>query len=253
MTDGHSLYPVSLDLHGRAVLVVGGGPVAARKVAALVSCGARVTVVAPDVDDALAVLVARGESDAGSVEIRRRPYRRGEARDYRLVLTATGVPEVDGAVSADAEAAGVWVNSADDAARCTFVLPSVHRDGQVTVAVSTGGASPALAAWLRRRIAASLGPGLDDLAALLHEARDRVRQAGGRTEDLEWQVLLDGPLPRLVAEGRTDEARALLDELMVSSGVGDEPDRAAASGLGDHPDRAGASGLADHQDDRDDQ
>ncbi len=102
--------------------------------------------------------------------LERRPYGRGDASGFRLVVTATGNPEVDGAVYADAEAAGVWVNSADDRAHSSFILPAVHRDGAVTVSVSTGGLSPALASWLRTRLAAQCGDGLGTLAQLLGDA-----------------------------------------------------------------------------------
>ena len=140
-------YPVSLDVEGRACLVVGGGPVAARKASGLLRCGAVVTVIAPDICTAMAEL--------SPLTIARRPYAAGDAGGYRLVVTATGIAAVDGAVYADADAAGVWVNSADDSEHCSFILPSVHRDGAVTLAVSTGGQSPALASWLRRpRLAA---------------------------------------------------------------------------------------------------
>jgi siroheme synthase-like protein len=197
------LYPVVLDVAGRPCLVVGGGPVARRKVEGLVTCGALVTVVAPEVDPEIVALGAAVE---------RRPYRRGEAAGYRLVVTATGVPEVDCAVAADAEAAGVWVNSADDTANCTFQLPAVHRDGSVTVSVSTGGASPALATWLRDRVAGQLGPGLGTLAALMAEARAKVTADGRPTTGLDWRAVLDGPLPDLVRAGRLEEARRLLDD-----------------------------------------
>src|ERR1700694_5354340 len=99
-------YPVNLDLNGRTCLVVGGGPVAVRKVTSLVACGADVTVVAPRVDAAISKLT--------TVTIERRAYRRGEAAGYRLVITATDDPAVNQSVYDDAEAAGVWVNSADD-------------------------------------------------------------------------------------------------------------------------------------------
>jgi len=206
---------VSLDLDGRSCLVVGGGPVAARKAAGLAACGARVTMVAPAPCDEAEVLARR--PGPGTLTLVRRAYRAGEAAGYRLVVTATGRAEVDGAVAADAEGAGVWVNSADDVEHCTFILPSVHRDGPVSVAVSTGGASPALAAWLRHRAGSALGPGLGTLAGLLDEARAAVRAQGRSTESVDWQRLLDGPLPGLVREGRTEEARALLAR---ATGVG---------------------------------
>ena len=127
------------------------------------------------------------------------------------MVPATGVHEVDASVAEDAGAAGVWVNSADDAAHCTFLLPAIHRDGPVTVAVSTGGASPALATWLRRRVAEACGEGLGTLAELLGDARRRLQAAGRPTESVDWQALLEGPLPDLVAEGRLEEARRLVD------------------------------------------
>ncbi|HVX21270.1 MAG TPA: bifunctional precorrin-2 dehydrogenase/sirohydrochlorin ferrochelatase [Acidimicrobiales bacterium] len=211
------MYPVALDMAGRPCLVVGGGPVAAGKVAGLVRAGAAVTVVAAAVGTALEALVAEGDgaapgSEQGSVTVHRRPYRAGEAAGYRLVVAATGTPEVDGAVAADAEAAGVWVNSVDDPEHSTFHLPSVHRDGPVVVAVSTGGASPALASWLRRRAGRELGPDLGTVATLLEDARRRLQAAGRPTGSVDWPALLDGPLLQLVRDGRTDEARRLIAE-----------------------------------------
>jgi siroheme synthase-like protein len=208
---GDELYPVVLRVAGRPCLVVGGGPVAARKCAGLVDCGALVTVVAPRVDPAI---------EAMGATVRRRSYRSGEAGHYRLVITATGIPEIDGQVSADAEAAGVWVNSADDPDRCTFVLPSLHRDSPVTVAVSTGGSSPALAAWLRRRIGEDVGPGLGTLATLLEEARQDLRARGRDTGSVDWRALLDGPLPELVRSGDLEAARELLARAVADATAG---------------------------------
>jgi siroheme synthase-like protein len=173
-------YPVSLNVSGHSCLVVGGGKVAARKARSLLDCGATVTVIAAAVSDDM------------------------EA----LVVTATGIPEVDGTVYADAETAGVWANSADDPAHCSFILPAVHRDGAVTVSVSTGGLSPALASWLRTRLAADAGEGLGVLAQLLGEARASLKQAGLSSESVDWTPLLDGPLLELIRAGDIDNARA---------------------------------------------
>lgn len=209
--DRPACYPVALRLAGQSCLVVGGGPVAARKVAGLATAGAVVTVVAPDIGpETEALTAAPPAAGAGPVTLERRRYRPGEAGRYRLVVTATGDPAVDGTVAADADAAGVWVNSADDPAHCTFLLPSVHRDGPVSIAVSTGGASPALARWLRLRVGAAAGPGLGALAELLEEARRRLAAEGRSTEDVDWPALLDGPLPELVRRSDLDAARALL-------------------------------------------
>lgn len=208
------LYPVGLIIAGQRCLVVGGGRVAARKIGSLLRCGAAVTVVAPEAHVAVGLLAAEGAFEqlvGPHPEIHLRPYSPGEAAGYRLVVTATGDPAVDAAVFGDAEEAGVWVNSADDPEHCSFVLPAVTRDGPVTIAVSTGGSSPALASWLRRRIADTLGGGLGALASLLDDARREIHSRGASTETVDWESLLDGPLPELVRQGRLAEARILLD------------------------------------------
>jgi siroheme synthase-like protein len=112
----------------------------------------------------------------------------------------------------------VWVNVADDASHCSFLLPAVARDGDVSVAVSTAGASPALAAWLRDRVVEALGPGMGDLAALLEEGRRRVHDLGRSTETIAWRELLDGSLPELVRQGRIDEARVALHAFLDDPG-----------------------------------
>jgi precorrin-2 dehydrogenase/sirohydrochlorin ferrochelatase len=210
---GLDVFPVGLVVTGRRCLVVGGGAVAARKIAGLLACGASVTVVAPELHEAVATLAEEGALDGVDehpLDLQLRPYRAGEAANYRLVFTATGDPTVDAEVHRDADAAGVWVNSADDPTRCSAVLPAVHRDGAVSVAVSTGGASPALASWLRDRVATALGPGLGELAELLAEGRAAAVSGGRATSDIDWRGLLDGPFPSLVAEGRLTEARRLM-------------------------------------------
>lgn len=197
-----SYYPVSLDVSGRTCLVVGGGSVAARKARTLLDCGGVVTVIAPTFSEEMEALIPRLHA------FERRPYCEGEAATFRLVITATGIPEVDGAVYADAEAVGVWANSADDVAHSSFILPAVHHDGPVTISVSTGGVSPALASWLRTRLAAGYGDGLGVLAHLLGEARSNLKRAGLRSDTVDWVRLLDGPLPELVRAGEIDKARA---------------------------------------------
>jgi len=204
-------------VRGRRCLVVGGGRVAARKVAGLLACGAAVTLVAPEAHVAVTELARGGHIEAiedTPLDIQLRPYRRGEAGGYALVIAATGDPAVDDAAHRDAEEAGVWVNVADDAARCSVVLPALFRDGPVTVTVTTGGASPALAGWLRDHAADALGPGLGELALLLEEGRRRVHERDQSTERVPWRELLDGPLPGLVRQGRTDEARRVLDAFL---------------------------------------
>jgi precorrin-2 dehydrogenase/sirohydrochlorin ferrochelatase len=163
-------------------------------------------VIAPSLASDMEALVPKLHA------VERRPYREGDAASFRLVVTATGLPEVDGAVHADAEASGVWINSADDRAHSSFILPAVFRDGTVTVSVSSGGLSPALSSWLRDRLAAQC-EGVGALAELLGEGRARLLQAGRRSDSVDWRQLLEGPLPELVRAGDVDAARALVDDV----------------------------------------
>jgi siroheme synthase-like protein len=184
---------------------VGGGRVGARRARELASSGASVTLVAPDLDPSL----EHPEAGEGAVECRARPYRRGEASSYHLVVAATGDPDTDREVVADALGAGVPVSSADGADPGNVSLPAVRRDGAVTIAVSTGGTSPAFAVWLRDRLGAALPPGTATLAELAGEAREALRRTGAPAGSVDWKAAFDEAAP-LVASGRVDEARALL-------------------------------------------
>lgn len=190
-------YPVNLDLNGRSCLVVGGGTVAARKVASLVACGAAVTVVAPSIHPDIDTLT--------SVTIERRRYRRGEAAAYRLVITATDDPATNQTVYDDAEAAAVWVNSADDPERCSFTLPAVVRRGPVLLTASTGAASPALSAWLRGQLEQAFGPELADLADALAVHRARLHATGESTEGVDWPTIIEAERARLDRTSRNLE------------------------------------------------
>ena len=202
MHDLPTSYPVNLRLASQPVLVVGGGPVAARKVKALLGAGARVTVVAPAAVDGIA--------KHPDVVWQRRRYESPEAGSYRLVVTATNDPATNAKVARDCEAANVFVNSADDPANCTFTLPSIARRGDLQVAVATGGRSPALARWLRRRIEREIDSGYATLLDLLAEARAEAQSTFGSSEIPGWEAALDSGLLELVRVGRVDEARSLL-------------------------------------------
>lgn len=202
------LYPVNLVVAGRRCLVVGGGRVALGKVSELVACEAVVDVVAPEVLDELAAL---------DVTCHRRPYRSGEVADYRLAFTATDDPAVNRQVFLDGEAAGVWVNAADDPANCSFTLPSRVRQGPLLVTFATGGMSPALSSWLRRRFSEEFGPEYVTLMELLSDERSRLRAAGRTTEGLNWQGALDSGMLDLIREGRLAEAKELLQACLSSS------------------------------------
>ena len=203
------LYPVNLRLRGRSVLMVGGGPVALSKVEGLLEGGAdSITVVAPDV---------LGEFDDLDVEVERRAYRAGEAADHRYVVTAVDDRDVTAQVWADAEAAGVWVNAADDPEFCSVTLPSRVRRGPVLLTASTGGRSPALSAWLRSWMEREFGSEVEVLLDLLSEARERIRAEGRSTEGLDWQKALDSGMLEMVRQGRIVEAESVLWSCLSSS------------------------------------
>lgn len=155
-------YMACLDLTGRSVLVVGGGPVALEKVVGLLASGARVTVVAPEIVPELAAL---------EVVIVRRAYRSQDLAGRFLVVAATSTTTVNRHVFADAEARAVLCNVVDVHELCSFILPAVHRHEPIAVAVSTGGASPALAQHLRDQIAAVVRPEHAELAHRLGALR----------------------------------------------------------------------------------
>lgn len=194
-------YPVNLLLAGRRVLVVGGGSVAAAKIAGLLAAEALVHVVATRVSP---------EIRAMDVTWQERPYARGEVTGYRYVVACTDEPETNQAVFDDAEAAGIFVNAADDPARCSATLPARLDRGPLLVTVSTSGHSPALAGWLRDRLADVVGPEHETLVTLLAEARAALTAAGASRPAADWRRALDSGMLDLIREGRIDDAKALL-------------------------------------------
>jgi siroheme synthase-like protein len=200
-------YPVVLDLTDRPCLVVGGGAVALRKVGGLVEAGARVTVVSPWISAPLLRLAT-----AAALHWRPREYAAGDAAGFALVVVATDDPRVSEAVAAECRERGVWVNCADRPASCDFILPAVLRRGAVTLAVSTGGASPTMARAVREELDALLPEEIAPLTEVMAEVRGALRAAGVFPDAARWRQALDGELRRLVSAGRTAEARARLRE-----------------------------------------
>jgi precorrin-2 dehydrogenase/sirohydrochlorin ferrochelatase len=195
---------------GRRCLVVGGGPVAERKVAGLLEAGARLTVVSPAVTSRLADW-ARAER----IRLIGRDYAASDLVGHSVVFVATDDGRVNADVARDARAAGVLVNAADDPAHCDFILPAVLRRGELTVAVSTGGASPALARTVRDELDAYLDrEDYTALARVAADARRTLRDRGTRAPWERWRAALGGEVRELVRADRLDAARErLLDGL----------------------------------------
>jgi siroheme synthase-like protein len=178
MTEPRFAYPVFLDLHDVLVLVVGGGPIGARKVAGVHAAGANVRLVATAVSDAV--------DRAHCAEIRERPFEAADLDGVRLVITATGDRDTDASIADAARARAIWTNAADQPVDCDFILPAIANRGRVTAAISTDGASPALAKALRDRWASVLSEEVAALADELAAERAAVKARGESTEDIDW-------------------------------------------------------------------
>ncbi len=171
-------YPVFLDLTDVPVLVVGGGRIGARKADGLIAAGASVRLVAAEVTD-----FVRREAMS---EVREKTFDESDLDDMRLVVTATGDFDVDQRISVASRARGIWTNAADQPVDCEFILPAIARTGRVTGAISTDGASPALARYLRDQVADLLDDRVGEIADVLAAERREIQAAGGSTEDIDW-------------------------------------------------------------------
>ncbi len=204
--------PIFLDVRERPCLVVGGGEVAARKCALLLRAGAHVTVLAPELGMSL-----EAERASGRIEHRAAHFRDEDLAGQALAIAATDDEEVNRAVAAAAAARAIPVNVVDRPDLCTFILPSVLERAPLTVAVSSGGASPVLARLLRARLESFIPAGYGRLAALAGAFRERVKQRFKPQERRRfWERVLQGPIAELVYSGRDAEARKALEEVLDS-------------------------------------
>ena len=173
------MLPLALELRGKDVLVIGAGRIGAGKAALLVEAGARVTIITR------AVLT---ELPRGLAALHERDYRDGDLTGYALAVSATGDASVNDLVVDEARRANVWLNVVDDPTRSDFFFTAVHRAGDVTVSVSTEGASPALAQELRAMIAESLPDNLAEVAQQLRVERASFHADGASTEGVDWRA-----------------------------------------------------------------
>jgi uroporphyrin-III C-methyltransferase / precorrin-2 dehydrogenase / sirohydrochlorin ferrochelatase len=208
-----AFYPVFLDLRGRRAVVIGGGAVAEHKVRGLLAAGAHVTVVSPQMTPDLADLAMHG-----AIEPRQRAYRAGDLAGAWLAIAATNDRAVNSAVWAEAERLGVPLNAVDDLDHCSFIAPAIHRQGDITVAVSTAGKSPALAVRLRDRIARLIGRAEAQLCELLGELRPELaeRVPGARARTALWYRIVDSDVIEFVRRGDTEGARRRVQELAAA-------------------------------------
>lgn len=199
-------YPLFMNLEGRECLVVGAGAVAARKVRSLLECGAKVTVIGENPVPSLRRL--EGER----LKIRPRKFRSRDLRNYALVFGATDDAAVNSALYRESRRRELPVNVADQPDLCTFIVPSLHRRGDLSIAVSTGGKSPAVARAVREDLQERYGREYGELVALLGAERRRMIQSvpGHRRRGVIWRSIIDdGVLDILRRKGKA-EAKAFI-------------------------------------------
>ncbi|MDH4184783.1 MAG: bifunctional precorrin-2 dehydrogenase/sirohydrochlorin ferrochelatase [Nitrospinota bacterium] len=205
------LYPVFLALAGKKCLVVGGGEVAARKIASLWEAGAQITVVAPWLCPEARELVEKG-----AAKWLEREYTASMLDGATLAIAATGEESVNQKVSQDAEARNILVNVVDQPGLCGFFVPSVVRRGDLVIAVSTSGKSPAAAKRLRKKLEKDFGPEWAVYLRMMGEARELALKAksGQKNREKIFNQLADSSLFSLVKEGQLDKARKLIEEIV---------------------------------------
>ncbi|MGA2969163.1 MAG: bifunctional precorrin-2 dehydrogenase/sirohydrochlorin ferrochelatase [Acidimicrobiales bacterium] len=182
------MFPLVVDLRNRRVVVIGAGRVSAQKVSQLLAGGAHVTVITQEV-------LVPVSSEIQSLVLR--PYEYGDLEGAFLAVSATGKKEVDDRIVLEAGERNILLNVVDDAARSNFFFTAVHRDGDVVVSVSTEGASPALAQWVRDTVATALPKNLATVAQQLRAERHALRSSGQSTENLTWMARIE----ELISDG----------------------------------------------------
>ena len=181
------MYPVCLEISDKLCVVVGGGSVAERKVLGLLTAGARVRIISPLLTNTLT-----GLADEGRIKWLERGYAQGDLAGALLIFAATDSTEVQEAVIQEAGQAGQLVNVIDAPARCSFHVPAVVRRGDLTLAVSTGGKSPAVAAMVRKQLAQSYGEEYSQLLDLISRLREQVLAGDG--DSTERKILFQNIL-----------------------------------------------------------
>ena len=206
-------YPIFLNLTGQPCIVIGGGAVAERKVEGLLQAGAWVTVVSP-------TLTSKLISVAAQEAIRHIPraYQAGDLRGYALAFVATADPGVSAEVATEGRDLGVWVNAADDPSHCDFILPSLLRRGELIVAVSSGGSSPALSRAIREELESYFTEDYTTLAEVVGEVREELKNRALFPGAEAWRHALNGEVRALIRDGSREQVRNyLLKQLGVET------------------------------------
>jgi len=204
-------YPVFIDVNKRRCVIIGGGNIGQEKVEKLLECDADVFVISPEVNPNV-------EDLASSQQISwdKREYQQGDLEGAFIAIAATDDNTVNRQIAKEAEDRNVLLNVVDVTHLCTFIAPSVARRGEVTIATSTGGASPALARTFREKLTTSRILEYADLAPILAQARAELVQRGVKVVPDHWQIQITDGLLNLVQSNKSDEAYKILMDGLLS-------------------------------------
>ena len=209
-------YPVFLNLTNRRCLVIGGSHIAAEKAFGLRAAGAQVTVQSPELVDELTEAALLGQ-----VRWVQREYRPGDLEGFYLVVAAPDDRSINGAIHHEAEGRGILFNALDDPPHCGFIFGSVHRQGDLVMAITTSGVAPALAVRLRQRFSNEVGTEYDEFLRLAREYREAITTqlpAFAPRKEL-WYRIVDSDIISSLKEGRSGEARARFEAFLEEAGV----------------------------------
>ena len=204
-------YPVHLDIQNRKVLVVGGGSVGTRKVKTLLDCGARVTVVSPEVSRQLRELAASGD-----IKLAERSYQSEDLNGVFVVIGATDDERLNQQISSDADRLNTLCNIADRPEVCNFILPSIVQRDDLVITISTSGQSPALAKKLRKALENQFGEEYGTLLQLMGAIRKKLLQQAHKPEAHKplFEQLINSDLIVMIQAGKTEEIDMLLFDIL---------------------------------------
>jgi len=198
-----------LNLAGKHCVIIGGGTIAQGKIGALLQAGCQITVISPDATPGI-----RQAAQRGDVAWLERTYQRGDLEGAFIGVAATNVWHVNREIFEEAEELGVLLNVVDDPDLCSFIAPSIVKREPVTMAISTGGASPALARKLRETLANAEALEWADLADVLAQARRIIKEKRVAIDPERWQCCINRELLEMVQKGRSEKAlETLLSQL----------------------------------------
>lgn len=204
-------YPAFINLRQRNTVVIGGGTIAERKIQTLLDAGSHVLVVSPEITASI-----QQWANDKTITLQKREYQKGDLDNVLLAVVATSNNVLNAEIAKQANTQNTLVNVVDNPTLCSYIMPSIVDRSPVTIAVSTGGASPVLARQLRMKLETLIPSSCGDLASITEEFREKVKERFATVEERKqfWESALRGSFSELVYAGRLEDSRALLSQLI---------------------------------------